>query len=109
MSQTSQVNTIIKALSGLENDIDALNEKVADMKKQLNSTAIKEIETLNEKTVQIATSEAESIISEARSSAESQSQQIAQDGEAKLAQIQSQIDANFDAAVNDVVSSVLKA
>ena len=65
MSQTgTRVDGIIKALSGLESDIDSLNLKLNDMKKQLNSKTQKEIESLMEKTKEIATKEAESIISE---------------------------------------------
>ena len=32
----AKVDDIIKALSGLESNIDSLNEKIADMKNQLN-------------------------------------------------------------------------
>jgi len=34
-----KVDTIIKALSGLESNIDSLNEKLADMKKELKQKA----------------------------------------------------------------------
>ena len=55
MSQTgTKVDGIIKALSGLESDIDSLNLKLDDMKKQLNSKAQKEIDDLMEKTKEIA-------------------------------------------------------
>ncbi len=83
MSQTgTRVDGIIKALSGLESDIDSLNLKLDDMKKQLNSKTQKEIESLMEKTKEIATKEAESIISESKSNAEAESQKIHQKGEA---------------------------
>jgi len=36
-----KIDTIIKALSGLESNIDSLNEKLADMKKELNQKARK--------------------------------------------------------------------
>ena len=51
MSQTgTHVDGIIKALSNLESDIDSLNLKLEDMKKQLNSKAQKEIDSLMIKT-----------------------------------------------------------
>ena len=101
-------NGIIKALSGLESDIDSLNLKLDDMKKQLNSKTQKEIESLMEKTKEIATKEAESIISESKSNAEAESQKILQKGEETFTKIKKNIDTNFNSAVDDVVSSVLK-
>lgn len=109
MSQTGErVDGIIKALSGLESDIDSLNLKLNDMKKQLNSKTQKEIESLMEKTKEIATKEAESIISESKSNAEAESQKIHQKGEETFTEIKKNIDTNFNSAVDDVVSSVLK-
>ena len=109
MSQTgTRVDGIIKALSGLESDIDSLNLKLDDMKKQLNSKTQKEIESLMEKTKEIATKEAESIITESKSNAEAESQKILQKGEETFTKIKKNIDANFNSAVDDVVSSVLK-
>ena len=71
MSQTgTHVDGIIKALSNLESDIDSLNLKLEDMKKQLNSKVQKEIDNLMTKTKEIATKEAESIISESKSKAQ---------------------------------------
>jgi V/A-type H+-transporting ATPase subunit G/H len=109
MSQTgTRVDGIIKALSGLESDIDSLNLKLNDMKKQLNSKTQKEIENLMEKTKEIATKEAESIITESKSNAEAESQKILQKGEETFTKIKKNIDTNFNSAVDDVVSSVLK-
>ena len=109
MSQTgTKVDGIIKALSGLESDIDSLNLKLDDMKKQLNSKDQKEIGDLMEKTKEIASKEAENVISESKSKAESESEKIHQKGEEKLTEIQKNIESNFDSAVEDVISSVLK-
>ena len=41
--------------------------------------------------------------------ANAESAKISQEGDAKLAEIQSTVDANFDEAVKHVVSTVLKA
>ena len=105
----SKVTGIVKSLNSLEDDLDSLNGKVADMKKQLAVKAQSEIDALLEKTREMATKEAEVIINASKDKANAESAKIAQDGEAKLAEIQSKIDANFDDAVKHVVSTVLKA
>ena len=45
----SKVAGIIQSLSGLEDDLDSLNNKVADMKKQLSLKAQTKIDNLLEK------------------------------------------------------------
>lgn len=105
----SKVTGIVKALSGLEDDLDSLNSSLADMKKNLNIKAQNEIDELMSKTREMATKEAEVIINDAKAKAESESAKITQDGEAKLQEVQSQIDAGLDDAVKHVVSTVLKA
>jgi len=103
------VDKIIKALSGLESDIDSLNENLADMKKQLNKIAQKEIDKLREQVIQMATKEAEVIISEAKEKAKSESQRILTSGDVNLKDVQNKIDTKFNEAVDHVVSTVLKA
>ena len=105
----SKVTGIIQSLNGLEDDLDSLNTKVAEMKKQLSVKAQNEIEKLLEKTREMATKEAEIIIDASKSKATAESTKIIQDGEAKLSEIQSNIEANFDEAVRHVMSTVLKA
>ena len=105
----SKVSGIVNALSELEDDLDSLNTKLADMKKNLNIKAQNEIDELMNKTREMATKEAEVIINDAKSKAESESAKIAQDGEAKLQEVQSKIDAGINDAVTHVVSTVLKA
>ena len=55
----SKVTGIVKSLNMLEDDLDSLNSKVSDMKKQLSIKAQTEIDTLLEKTREMATKEAE--------------------------------------------------
>ena len=105
----SKVTGIIKSLNGLEDDLDSLNSKVGDMKKQLSVKAITEIDNLLEKTREMATKEAEIIINASKDKATAESAKIVQEGDVKLSEIQSKIDANFDEAVKHVVSTVLKA
>jgi V/A-type H+-transporting ATPase subunit G/H len=105
----SKVTGIIQSLSGLEDDLDSLNSKVAEMKNQLSIKAQTEIDKLLEKTREMATKEAEVIINASKEKANAESAKIAQVGETKLSEITSKIDTNFDEAVRQVVSTVLKA
>ena len=105
----SKVTGIIKTLNVLEDDLDSLTGKVGDMKKQLNVKTLTEIDTLLEKTREMATKEAEVIINAAKEKANTESAKIAQDGESKLAEIDSNVNSNFDDIVKHVVSTILKA
>jgi len=105
----SKVTGIITSLNALEDDLDSLISKVGDMKKQLSVKTVTEIDNLLEKTREMATKEAEIIINASKDKATSESVKIAQEGDAKLSEIQSNIDANFNEAVKHVVSTVLKA
>ena len=104
----SRVSKIIKSLAELEGDLDSLNVKAADMKKSINSKAQKEVESLREKTTQMAIKEAEAMISETKARADSQAKKIAADGAAKLDKLKGTIDSKFNEAVDSVVSTILK-
>ena len=104
----SKVSGIIKSLAELETDLDSLNGKVDDMKKQLSVRTHDKINAMLEKTRDLATKEAETMINVAKEEANAESGQIEQAGQSKLDEIQSGIDANFDKAVNHVVLTVLK-
>ena len=90
----SKVTGIIKSLNGLEDDLDSLTGKVGDMKKQLNVKTLSEIDTLLEKTREMATKEAEVMINAAKEKANSESAKIAQEGDSKLAEIESNVNSN---------------
>ena len=100
---------MIKALGTLEDDIDSLDSKVADMKRQLSLRTQKEIDTLLEKTQEMATAEAEEIIKSARTKATAEAKKITAQADSQLKKIQSNIDAGFDDAVRDVVDIILKS
>ena len=104
----SKVSGIIQSLRELEDDLDSLDGKVDGMKKQLSVKALNSVDALLEKTREMATQEAASIIETAREQANAESAKIEQDGKSRLAETQSVIDANFDRAVNHVVSTILK-
>lgn len=105
----SKVTGIIQSLNTLESDLESLTGKITDMKKQLNIKAQNEIDILYQKTREMATKEAENIINSAKDKAKAESDKIIKNGESKLSEIQSSIDANFDEAVRHMVSTVLKA
>ena len=105
----SKVTGIIKTLNVLEGDLDSLTGKVGDIKKQLNVKTLSEIDTLLEQTREMATKEAEVIINAAKEKANTESVKIAQEGDSKLAEIESNTNANFDDMVKYVVSTILKA
>ena len=72
----SKVTGIIKSLNILEDDLDSLNSKVGDMKKQLFVKAQSEIDNLLEKTREMATKEAEIIINASKEKATAESVKI---------------------------------
>ena len=57
----------------------------------------------------MATKEGEVIIIDAKEKANTESVQIAQEGDSKLAEIESNVNSNFDDMVKHVVSTILKA
>ena len=73
----SKVTGIIQSLNGLEDDLDSLTGKVGDMKKQLTVKTLSEIDTLLEKTREMAMKEAEVIINAAKEKANIESTGIA--------------------------------
>lgn len=105
----SKVTGIIQSLSGLEDDLDSLNSKVSEIKKQLSLKAQTEIDFLLEKTREMASKQAESIILASKEKAQNESVRIGQENQTKLEELDTRINSNFDQAVRHVVSTVLKA
>ena len=104
----SKVTGIVKSLNILEGDLDSLNVKVGDIKKKIVINTQTEINNLVELTAQMATKEATDIINASKDKAKTESEKIQQAGQTKVSEIQSNIDSNFDQAVKQVVSIVLK-
>jgi V/A-type H+-transporting ATPase subunit G/H len=105
----SKITGIIDSLNILENDLDMLNGKISDIKKQLSLRTIAEIDKLYANTREMALKEAQVFINKSKEKASLESTKIAKEGEAKLSEIKSIIDARFNEAVEHVVSTVLKA
>ena len=108
MAQT-QVSGVMNSIKSVETGIDELGGRVADMKKSLASKASSESDALMARVREMATAEAKSIVDGARKDAESESARIKGDGDARLADIQSRIDANLGDAVNYAVSEILRS
>ena len=104
----SKVADIVKALGSLEDDLDSLDSKVADMKRQLAVRAQKETDALYENVREKASAEAEGIIGEARDKANAEAARISKDADSRLEEIRTGIDAGFEDAVSVVVSTVMK-
>ena len=96
----SKVTGIIQSLNGLEDDLDSLNGKVGDMKKQLTVKTLSEIDTLLEKTREMAMKEAEVIINAAKEKANVESTGIIQEGDSQLTKIESNTNDTMDSLTN---------
>jgi len=103
----SAVETIIGALSELENDIDGMYGRVEEMKRRIIVQSDEEIEKLKQQIIALANEEAKQIVDSARAQAEAESEEIGEIGRANLANIRKNIKASFDTAVDSIVQAVL--
>jgi len=101
------VETIIGALSELENDIDGMYGRVEEMKRRMIAQSDEEIEKLKQQIITLANEEAKQIVDGARAQAEAESEEIGEMGRANLANIKKNIKASFDATVDSIVQAVL--
>jgi vacuolar-type H+-ATPase subunit H len=103
----SAVETIVSALSDLENDIDRLYGHVEEMKKRLIVESNEEVDKLKQQVITLANEEAKQIVDSAKAGAEAESENIGEMGRANLANIRKNIKASFDSAVDSIVQAVL--
>ena len=103
----SAVETIVDALSELENDIDRLYGRVEEMKKRIIAHSNEEVEKLKQQIITLANEEAKQIVDSAKAGAEAESENIGEVGRANLANIRKNIKASFDATVDNIVQAVL--
>jgi V/A-type H+/Na+-transporting ATPase subunit G/H len=109
LEQESQsVEGIVKALSELEGDIDAISSKVEELKKHMIIHSNEEIEKLKQQINSTAQKEAKQIIDMAKTEAESDSVAIAKEAEENIARIRKNIDSLSDTIVNKIVKKVIK-
>jgi vacuolar-type H+-ATPase subunit H len=103
----STVETIVSALSDLENDIDGMYSRVEEMKKRLIAHSDEEIEKLKQQIIILANDEARQIVDNTKAEAESESEKIGEAGRANLANIRKNIKASFELTVDNIVQVVL--
>ena len=103
----SAVETIVSALSELENDIDGMYGRVEEMRKRIIVHSDEEIENLKQQIITLANEEAKQIVDSTKAEAEAESEEIGEIGRANLANIRKNIKASFDATVDSIVQAVL--
>jgi vacuolar-type H+-ATPase subunit H len=103
----SEVETIISALSELENDIDRMYGRVEEMRRRIIAHSDEEIENLKQRIITLANEEAKQIVDSTKAGAEAESEEIGEIGRANLANIRKNIKASFDTTVDSIVQAVL--
>jgi len=103
----SAVETIVTALSGLENDIDGLYVRAEEMKKRIMAHSNEEVEKLKQQITALANEEAKKIVDSAKAEADAESEKIAEMGRVNVAGIKKNINSSFDRAVESIVKTVL--
>ncbi|MFL6490334.1 MAG: hypothetical protein ACJ70O_03525 [Nitrososphaera sp.] len=103
----SAVETIVSALSELENDIDGMYGRVEEMKRRIITHSDEEIEKLRQQIITLANEEAKQIVDITKAEAEAESEKIGEIGRANLANIRKNIKASFDTTVDNIVQAVL--
>ena len=103
----SEVETIISALSELENDIDRMYGRVEEMRRRIIAHSDEEIENLKQRIITLANEEAKQIVDSTKAETEAESEEIGEIGRANLANIRKNIKASFDATVDSIVQAVL--
>ena len=103
----SAVETIVSALSELENDIEGMYGRVEEMKRRIIAHSDEEIDKLKQQIITLANQEANQIVDTAKAEAEAESEEIGEIGRANLANIRKNIKASFDTTVDSIVQAVL--
>lgn len=106
--QSYSVEGIIRSLSDLESDIDAISSKVEDLKRHMINQSKEEIEKLKQQMVFTAQEDAKKIIDRARSEAEADSVIISKESEENLSRIKKNINSLSDTAVDRIVKVIVK-
>ncbi|MFZ1878461.1 MAG: hypothetical protein WAU25_15650, partial [Nitrososphaeraceae archaeon] len=107
LKQVANVESIINALSELEDDLDNINSKTDEMKRRLINSSHEQIEHLKENIITLANGEAKKIIDSARQEAEKESSTILKESDNELANIKKNIESSYDKAVEVAVKIIL--
>lgn len=103
----SAVESIVGALSELEDDIDGLYSRVEEMKKRIMAHSNEEIDKLKQQIIALANEEAKRVVDSARAEAEKESREIESQAKKSHEGIKKNIDSSFDRAVDSIVKTVL--
>lgn len=103
----SAVETIVSTLSELEGDIDGLYSRSEEMKKRIMAHSNEEVDKLKQQVIAMANEDAKRIVDGARAEAEAESEKIGEAGRANLANLKKNINSSFDAAVDNIVRTIL--
>lgn len=106
--ETHSVESIIKALSELEKDIDMISSKVEELKKRMINQSHEEVGKLKQQIISTAQEEAKKIIDKAKAEAEEESVVITKESEENLARIRKNIDSLSDIIVDKIVKMIIK-
>jgi F0F1-type ATP synthase membrane subunit b/b' len=106
--ETHSVESIIKALSELESDIDAISSRVEELKKRMINQSHEEIEKLKQQIISTAQEEAKKIVDKAKIDAEAESMVITKESEENLARIKKNIESLSDTIVDRIVKMLVK-
>lgn len=106
--QSYSVEGIIKALSELEGDLDAISSKVEELKKQMINKSQEEIEKLKQQMISNAQAEGKQIIDKARTEAEADSVIVSKESEENLARIRKNINSLSDTMIDRIVKVIVK-
>jgi len=107
LKQVANVESIINALSELEDDLDNINNKTDEMKRRLINSSHEQIEHLKENIITLANGEAKKIIDSARQEAARESSTILKESDNELANIKKNIESSYDKAVEVAVKIIL--
>ncbi|HJR47271.1 MAG TPA: hypothetical protein VJ799_03855 [Nitrososphaeraceae archaeon] len=102
------VEGIIKALSDLESDIDAISSKVEELKRHMVNQSKEEIEKLKQQMISTAQEEAKQIMDMAKTEAEADSVIISKESEENLARVRKNISSLSDTIVDRIVKAIVK-
>ncbi|HEY6405674.1 MAG TPA: hypothetical protein VIX38_06320 [Nitrososphaeraceae archaeon] len=109
MEQESySVESIVKALTELEHDIDLVNIKVEELKKRMINWSHDEIEKLKQQIITAAKEEAEQITNNAKKEAEEESVVITKESEENLSKIRKNIESLSDTIADKIVKLIVK-
>lgn len=107
LKQVAGIESIINALSELEDDLDNISSKTDEMKRRLVNSSHEQIEHLKQNVINLANDEAKKIIDVARQEAEKESSNILKDSENELLNIKKNIESSYDKAVEMAVKIIL--